>query len=63
VFVRSSADRLAAVAGDSVDAVTARSVLIYVADKPACFREFHRVYARWQAERVRADQRLRFPDR
>ena len=43
VFVRSSADRLAAVAGDSVDAVTTRSVLIYVADKPACFREFHRV--------------------
>jgi ubiquinone/menaquinone biosynthesis C-methylase UbiE len=43
VFVRGSADRLDAVAGDSVDAVTTRSVLIYVADKPACFRQFHRV--------------------
>jgi arsenite methyltransferase len=43
VFVHSSADRLDAVAGDSVDAVTTRSVLIYVADKPACFRQFHRV--------------------
>jgi len=43
VFVLSSADRLDAVPDGSVDAVTARSVLIYVADKPACFREFHRV--------------------
>lgn len=43
VFVRAPADRLDAVAGASVDAVTTRSVLIYVADKPACFREFHRV--------------------
>jgi ubiquinone/menaquinone biosynthesis C-methylase UbiE len=46
VFVRCSADRLDAVAGESVDAVTARSVLIYVNDKPACFREFHRVLRR-----------------
>jgi ubiquinone/menaquinone biosynthesis C-methylase UbiE len=45
-FVLSSADRLDAVAGESVDAVTARSVLIYVNDKPACFREFHRVLRR-----------------
>jgi arsenite methyltransferase len=43
VFVRCSADRLDAVADESVDAVTTRSVLIYVADKPACFGEFHRV--------------------
>ena len=42
-FVLSSADRLDAVAADSVDAVTTRSVLIYVNDKQACFREFHRV--------------------
>ena len=42
-FVHGSADRLDAVAGESVDAVTTRSVLIYVADKPACFRQFHRV--------------------
>jgi len=28
---------------DSVDAVTARSVLIYVQDKMQAFREFHRV--------------------
>jgi arsenite methyltransferase len=46
VFVRSSADRLDVVAGESVDAVTTRSVLIYVADQPACSREFHRVLRR-----------------
>jgi arsenite methyltransferase len=43
VFLRTSADQLDGVAGDSVDAVTTRSVLIYVADKPACFSQFHRV--------------------
>jgi len=42
-FVRSSADALDPVADGSVDAVTTRSVLIYVADKAACFRQFHRV--------------------
>jgi ubiquinone/menaquinone biosynthesis C-methylase UbiE len=43
LFLLSSADRLRAVADGAVDAVTTRSVLIYVADKQACFDEFHRV--------------------
>jgi arsenite methyltransferase len=43
LFLPSSADRLRAVADDSVDAVTTRSVLIYVADKQGCFNEFYRV--------------------
>jgi arsenite methyltransferase len=42
-FVRTSADRLDPVADASVDVVTTRSVLIYVSDKLACFRQFHRV--------------------
>ena len=42
-FLRASADRLDGVASNSVDAVTTRAVLIYVADKPACFSQFHRV--------------------
>lgn len=42
-FMQGSAESLAGVAQDSVDAVTARAVLAYVADKPAAFREFHRV--------------------
>jgi arsenite methyltransferase len=42
-FVRASADRLAGIADSSVDAVTTRSVLIYVADKAAAFAEFRRV--------------------
>lgn len=42
-FLRDSADRLTGVAADSVDMVTVRSVLIYVADKTACFRQFRRV--------------------
>ena len=42
-FVRASADDLSPVGDASVDAVTTRSVLIYVADKAAAFREFHRV--------------------
>jgi len=42
-FVQASADGLDAVADGSVDAVTTRSVLIYVGDKSACFHEFHRV--------------------
>lgn len=37
------ADQLAAVADASVDAVTARSVLIYVKDKAQAMREFFRV--------------------
>jgi ubiquinone/menaquinone biosynthesis C-methylase UbiE len=42
-FVRAPADDLQPIASASVDAVTVRSVLIYVADKPACFAEFARV--------------------
>ena len=42
-FVRSSADDLSAIERDSVDVVTTRSVLIYVADKERAFREFFRV--------------------
>jgi arsenite methyltransferase len=41
-FVRAPADALP-VDDASVDVVTTRSVLIYVADKAAAFREFHRV--------------------
>ncbi|MBR1219342.1 methyltransferase domain-containing protein [Bradyrhizobium sp. U87765 SZCCT0131] len=42
-FVTSSANDLAAVADASVDAVITRSVLAYVADKPAALRAFHRI--------------------
>jgi ubiquinone/menaquinone biosynthesis C-methylase UbiE len=42
-FVLAPADQLAAVAGASVDAVTTRSVLIYVKDKAQAMREFFRV--------------------
>jgi SAM-dependent methyltransferase len=42
-FVRASADDLGALADAEVDVVTTRSVLIYVADKPAAFGEFFRV--------------------
>jgi ubiquinone/menaquinone biosynthesis C-methylase UbiE len=42
-FVRASADSLAPIADASVDVVTTRSVLIYVKDKAAALREFHRV--------------------
>jgi arsenite methyltransferase len=42
-FVEARAEDLRPIADDSVDAVTTRSVLIYVADKTAAFREFHRV--------------------
>ncbi len=44
-FVEASADDLAAIPGASVDAVTTRSVLIYVADKPRAFAAMHRVLA------------------
>ncbi|ASW57466.1 methyltransferase domain-containing protein [Plantactinospora sp. KBS50] len=42
-FVLASADDLRDVPGRSVDVVTTRSVLIYVARKPAAFAEFFRV--------------------
>jgi arsenite methyltransferase len=42
-FVRAEATDLSPVAESSVDAVTTRSVLIYVADRLAAFREFRRV--------------------
>jgi arsenite methyltransferase len=45
-FVHAPADRLDGVDEASVDAATTRSVLIYVADKAAAFRELHRVLRR-----------------
>jgi SAM-dependent methyltransferase len=42
-FVQASADDLAPVEDESVDAVTTRSVLIYVSDKRRAFAEFFRV--------------------
>jgi arsenite methyltransferase len=42
-FVRAAAEDLSVVADASVDVLTTRSVLIYVDDKAAAFRAFHRV--------------------
>jgi len=42
-FVLAGAERLAGIEDASVDVVTTRSVLIYVADKAAAFAEFRRV--------------------
>ena len=42
-FRRASADALTGIDDASVDVVTTRSVLIYVTDKDAALREFHRV--------------------
>jgi predicted amidohydrolase/SAM-dependent methyltransferase len=42
-FVQAPADDLSPIPDRSVDAVTTRSVLIYVKDKAAALREFHRV--------------------
>ncbi len=42
-FVQASAEDLAVIPDGSVDVVTTRSVLIYVADKAKAFREFYRV--------------------
>jgi ubiquinone/menaquinone biosynthesis C-methylase UbiE len=42
-FVECSAERLEGIADASVDVVTSRAVLAYVADKPAALRELHRV--------------------
>ena len=44
-FVLAGAEDLGAIASGSVDAVTTRSVLIYVADKARAFHEFRRVLA------------------
>ncbi|MBI3244737.1 MAG: methyltransferase domain-containing protein [Chloroflexi bacterium] len=41
-FLRASADDLSAIPNSSVDAVTTRSVLIYVASKQQSFNEFYR---------------------
>jgi arsenite methyltransferase len=42
-FVKASAEDLSAITDESVDIVTTRSVLIYVADKARAMREFYRV--------------------
>jgi len=42
-FLLAPADDLSALGGSSADAVTTRSVLIYVEDKRRAFEEFHRV--------------------
>jgi ubiquinone/menaquinone biosynthesis C-methylase UbiE len=42
-FVEAPAEALEPIADESVDVVTTRSVLVYVKDKRAAFREFHRV--------------------
>jgi arsenite methyltransferase len=42
-FVEAAADELSGIEDGSVDVVTTRSVLIYVADKERAFEEFHRV--------------------
>jgi ubiquinone/menaquinone biosynthesis C-methylase UbiE len=42
-FLRTPAEDLSAVADASVDAVTMRSVLIYIADKRRVFNEFYRI--------------------
>jgi len=42
-FIQGSAEKLPGIATASIDAVTSRAVLAYVADKPAALREFHRM--------------------
>jgi len=42
-FVEGSAESLPDIADDSVDAITTRSVLAYVGDKPRAMREFYRI--------------------
>lgn len=42
-FVRASADNLHMIEANSVDAVTTRSVLIYVKEKQQAFQEFYRI--------------------
>src|SRR5262249_55486343 len=50
-FVRAAAEDLSAIASDSVDLVTTRSVLIYVDDKQRALREFLRVAQAGRADR------------
>lgn len=42
-YLHGSADNLAGIADESVDAATMRAVLAYVEDKPAAMRELHRI--------------------
>src|SRR3954454_7521385 len=42
-FIQAAAENLSPIEDASVDVVTTRSILIYVDDKEAAFREFHRV--------------------
>lgn len=42
-FLNAGATDLSGIASNSIDALTTRSVLIYVADKPRALSEFHRV--------------------
>lgn len=42
-FVQCSAEAMPEIADGSVDVITTRSVLAYVADKPQAFREFYRI--------------------
>jgi arsenite methyltransferase len=42
-FVQGTAERLPDIAAGTVDVVTTRSVLVYLADKAAAAREFHRI--------------------
>jgi arsenite methyltransferase len=42
-FATTGAETLASIADESVDVATARSVLIYVSDKPSAFASLHRV--------------------
>lgn len=42
-FVRAAAENLSPIPDGSVDLVTTRSVLIYVEEKEAAYREFHRI--------------------
>ncbi len=55
LFARASADNLSMIETNSVDVVTTRSVLIYVAAKQKAFDEFYRVLSRPQAQRAAVD--------
>jgi arsenite methyltransferase len=62
-FVVAAAQDLGAVASGSVDVLTMRSVLIYVADKPRAFAEMHRVLrAGGRVSLFEPINRLMFPE-